>query len=125
MQQRKPAWWQLYLTVPIMLGLSVLESKFPVPGISPTLADLLIVLFAFSAMIVWVHINRGAIEYDEIQKDKSLDHLKVTVYEPQAEPREDEKDREHWQPDLSIQPENHLETIGLPEQEDEGTWQLN
>jgi hypothetical protein len=125
MQQQKPAWWQLYLIVPIMVGLAVLESKFSLPGISSELADLLIVFFAFSAMFVWVQINRGLIEYDEIQKDRSLDHLKVTVYEPPAQTEDEEKDQEHWQPNLSIQRETHLEFIGLSEPEDEDTWHLN
>ena len=32
MQSRKPAWWQLYLLVPIMFGLIALERLLPLPA---------------------------------------------------------------------------------------------
>ncbi len=79
---QKPAWWQLFVLVPLMFGLMVVEHLTPLPGISDEIVDVGIVAFTFVAMIGWVQVNGGVLERYEIDRDKSLDDLKITVYEP-------------------------------------------
>jgi hypothetical protein len=82
MKQRKLAWWQLFALVPIMLGLMVIEQLAPLPGVSPEIVDVGIVLLTFGAMIAWVNINAGLLEWYYIEKDEMQDNFRVTVYEP-------------------------------------------
>ncbi len=82
MQNQKPAWWQLFMLVPLMFVLLVIEHLAPLPGVSDEIVDVGIVALTFIAMIGWVQLNSGLLERYEINRDKSLDDLKVTVYEP-------------------------------------------
>jgi hypothetical protein len=84
MKNRKPAWWQLYLLVPIMGALLFSEYLAPLPGASPQIVDAGIVVLIFGAMLAWVQFNGGLIERDNMDKDKSSQDLKITVYEPSS-----------------------------------------
>ncbi len=89
MQNRKPAWWQLFLLVPIMVGLLLLEHYVPLPGVSAEIVDVGIVVFTFVGMLVWVHVNGGLLEWYEVNQDESSHDLKVTVYEPASKRKGD------------------------------------
>lgn len=122
MQNRKPAWWQLFLIVPVMLGLSLLEARHPVPGIAPELADMLLVLLSFSAMLAWVQTNLSVIEHEEIDKYKLQHNLKVTVYEPETARTEESNNLEVWQPMLSNDEPSRLPVAAFMKKEDENLW---
>ncbi len=62
MRDRKPAWWQLYLLVPIMFVLVVLEQLRPLPGISQQAVAAVITLATFGSMLLWVQVNGGMLE---------------------------------------------------------------
>ncbi len=81
MKTRKPAWWQLYLLVPIMLGLVALEALRPLPGVSDQIVDAAIVLLFFGSMLFWVHANGGLLERYYMEHDEPYD-FKVTLYAP-------------------------------------------
>lgn len=89
MQNRKPAWWQLYLLVPIMGVLLLLEFLEPLPGVSPQLVFAGIVVLIFGAMLVWVHLNGGLLERYDADKGEPSQELKVTVYEPASKRESD------------------------------------
>ncbi len=125
MQNRKPTWWQLYVIVPAMLGLGLLERQFPLPGISPELAEVLIVVSAFSAMIAWVRINRSTIEDTEAQTDHALEHLQVTVYAPHAQADDDAPKPTTWEPDWTIAAANCLKTPDTTSAVGENKWSRN
>jgi hypothetical protein len=108
-----------------MLGLALLESRFPFPGISTEITDMLIVLVAFGTMLAWVQINLGVIEHDEMQQDNLADRLKITVYKPHAPLCDEEEELEPREPALSAQPEIQLERVGSVKRADESTWHLN
>ncbi len=94
MKNQKPAWWQLFVLVPLMFGLIGLEHLAPLPGISDEIVDIGIVSLTFLAMVGWVHVNSGLLERYELDRDKSLDELKITVYEPVSKIRESAKSSE-------------------------------
>jgi hypothetical protein len=95
MKSRKPKWWQLYLLVPLMFVLFAAEHWIPLPGVSPDLADAGIVVFTFVAMLGWVHVNGGLLEWYEVDQDRSYYDLKITVYEPTSKSKGDGNGSDH------------------------------
>ena len=89
MQSRKPAWWQLYIMVPIMFVLLAVEHWLSLPGVSPEAVDAAIVVFTFAGMLGWIHLNGGLLEWYEVDRDKSYYDLKITVHEPTSNKRAD------------------------------------
>ncbi len=82
MKTRKPAWWQLFLLVPVMLGLVGLEALKPLPGVSDQIVDAAVVVLFFGSVLEWVHMNGGLLETYSMEQDGACD-FKVTVYSPQ------------------------------------------
>jgi len=125
MQSRKPAWWQLYLLVPIMFGLIALERLLPLPRASDAIVDAAIVVLTYGAMLFWVHINGGLLERYEMERDTSLRHLTMVVYEPTCNTEDanvDWKERKVFTlPRAAIQARVGALGVG----EDEAKWSLN
>jgi hypothetical protein len=58
----KPAWWQLYgLVVLLVSVIGVIEVSIPA-GILRTILESADVVLAFGLMLVWCHHNRTALE---------------------------------------------------------------
>ena len=91
MKTHKPAWWQLYLLIPIMFVLIAIESLEPLPGMSNDIVDAGIVVLFFVAVLGWVHLNGGLLERYYMDQDGNYD-LKITVYEPASKPKDDAND---------------------------------
>ncbi len=68
--RRKPNWWLLYLTVPLMLGLLVIEGRMPYPLVVHRIAEVVIVLLSFGLMFLWVRANEGGLIDEEIEKGR-------------------------------------------------------
>jgi hypothetical protein len=75
----KPAWWQLYLWLLLMLGLSVLTMFTAIPAVWQTAVHLLWWLLTWGGMAVWVWANRVALEDEDRAK-----HLARTRPTPSA-----------------------------------------
>ncbi len=88
---RKPAWWQLYLLIPVMALLLGAAQVDPLPGVSKSVTDILIIVFTFGSMGVWVWDNRDKLYEDYMNRYPVDEELKITVYEPLAQ---QEKNRE-------------------------------
>jgi len=91
MKNRKLAWWQIFMLVPIMVALVVLEGVDPLPGVSGGTADAGIVVLFFIAMLGWVHLNGGLLERYYMEQDGDYD-LKITVYGPAPKTEADGND---------------------------------
>ncbi len=68
-RKQKPNWWLLYLTVPLMLALLVLESQIPYSLVFHRIVEFAIVLLGFGLMFVWVRANEGAMINEEREKE--------------------------------------------------------
>jgi hypothetical protein len=125
LQSRKPAWWQLYALVPLMIGLVVIEHLDPLPGVPAKVVDAGIVVLTFGAMLVWVHFNGGLVEYYEMQRDESLRNLKITIYDPQSDTMKDVDASNLWTPSMLSDPANAFAVRWQGEDEDTEKWSLN
>jgi hypothetical protein len=75
----KPAWWQLYLWLLLMLGLSVLTMLVAIPAAWQTVVHIVWWLLTWGGMVVWVWLNRGALQDEDRAKD-----LARTRHKPSA-----------------------------------------
>ncbi len=82
-QSRKPTWWLLYLTVPLMIALLLIDAHMPYALNVHRIADLAIVLSGFALMALWVCANKDALVDEEIEKE-------VWVLEPDLAPEDSE-----------------------------------
>ena len=62
MKRPQPTWWQLYLLIPIMGLLMIVEHLAPLPGVSDQLVDLGIIALVFGAMLFWLKRNAAGLE---------------------------------------------------------------
>ena len=125
MQYRKPAWWQLYALVPLMVGLLLAEHWDPFPGISPEIVDLGVVALTFSAMLFWMRLNSGLIEYDEMRRDKTFHSLRITIYDPQTDSSQDAEKFRRWSPVRLPDPADSISASRQGEREDMEKWSHN
>jgi hypothetical protein len=124
-KERKPAWWQLYILVPVMLGLILVEQLDPLPGIASEIVDLSVVVLTFGTMLAWMRINSGLIEFEEMEKDESLRYLNITLYDPQSDTSNDLGESNLWTPSMIPHPANPIPVGRQGEQEDTEKWSLN
>ena len=113
MQHRKPAWWQLALLIPIMFGLMALDHVFPLASISDGNVDAGILILTFVAMLVWLNKNGGRLEWYYVDKDRALDNLKITVYEPVSKMQSADMQPEDSTPALRTNGDDRT-TLALP-----------
>jgi hypothetical protein len=87
MKKRKPQWWQLYIGLPFLCSLFVVEIDLHLSETYDTVLQLAILGLIFLFMQVWLRANRGALlELDERAPERQ-ETWGVRVYEsPAAEP---------------------------------------
>ncbi len=68
-RRQKPNWWLLYLTVPLMLAVLVLEGHMSYALVIHRIAEFGIVLMGFGSMLLWVRANEGGLIDEEIEKE--------------------------------------------------------
>lgn len=65
MYNRKPAWWQLFALLPLMVGAVLLVNHLGWGQTAGTVADVLVIVATFAAMGLWMSANETAIEVAE------------------------------------------------------------
>ncbi len=125
MKNRKIAWWQPFLAAPIGFGLMILEHLHPLPGISNSLVDAVIVILIFAAMLAWVQINSGLLEWYYVQRDESGYDLKITVYEPEAENKSQEEADEEAAPANNHRPPLRMRRASIIRSKEQDRWYPN
>ncbi len=128
MEHRKLAWWQIYLLVPLMFGLLALEHFFPLPRVSADEVDAGAVVLVFVAALLWVQVNGGLLEWYYIEHDEPHYDLKITVYEPAAARKKQQRILSHG-PNYLDSPTESLESFAKRktemEPEEQDRWLLN
>lgn len=59
-EKRQPRWWQVYVMLPMFMGLFWLELKLPLTYTENIVAQLGILALIFVCMELWLHANRSA-----------------------------------------------------------------
>lgn len=62
-KKHSPAWWLLYLSLPLMFGLFWIEFHLTLSETGHWIAELVIFLGVLRYMFLWLRYNAGAIIY--------------------------------------------------------------
>jgi hypothetical protein len=67
-KKQRPSWWLLYLSLPIMIGLFLLEMRLSLSDTGHRFVELIIVLIVFGSMSLWLKANRGALIQEDLER---------------------------------------------------------
>ena len=76
-RKKKPQWWQVYVMLPLLAGLFVLEIRLGLNGTANILAQLGILFLVYAFMHLWLRTNRRAL----MDMDAELGTWQFKVYE--------------------------------------------
>jgi hypothetical protein len=60
-KKRHPQWWQLYIGLPLLVGLFWSEMQLPLTPTENIIAQLGILILIFGFVQLWLHANRSAL----------------------------------------------------------------
>jgi hypothetical protein len=64
----RPAWWQLYLLVPVMIGLLVLQARAPFSELGHEAATIGVLLLVYALIGLWLRANERALLRGPVEK---------------------------------------------------------
>lgn len=121
-KHRKPAWWQMFALVPLMLGLMLASTDLALPQWAEEAVEIGIVVAAFGGMLFWVHINASLLEQEALERDDAFSTLHITIYDPESKSNEDLADpTEFGLTDLAAM----VRAGWIIERKESEKWQLN
>ncbi len=83
---KRPAWWQLYIGLPLLCSLFVFEIDLHLDQTDNIILQLLILGLIFAFMQAWLRANRGALMETDEHAPERKEPYGVRVYEfPSAE----------------------------------------
>ena len=85
MKSRKPVWWPILLSIPIMLGLVILLHAAHLGTAWEDAGDGLTFILIMAALMALVRMNERAMMWSDVEKNRVANDLKVTVYLAPAE----------------------------------------
>ena len=68
----RPAWWFLYLSIALVLGLFWIEAKSPFSAAGHTWAEVGLVLILYGLVTAWLKANEAAMIAEEREKYKRM-----------------------------------------------------
>ena len=67
-KKQRPSRWLLYLSLPMMIVLFLLEMRLSLSDTSHRFAELVIVLIFFGSLSLWLKANRGALIQEDLER---------------------------------------------------------
>ena len=83
-KKQQPSWWLLYLSLPVMIGLFLIEMRLSLSGAGHRLAEIIIVLVVFGFMWIWVNANTGAIIHEDLERWRAVSRMDSSSKSPQT-----------------------------------------
>ena len=80
-KNKKPQWWQLYLTLPLLAGLFLLEMRLPFTSTEHIIAQLGILWLIYASVQVWIKANRRALMGLDEEPDERQGEWRIRVLE--------------------------------------------
>lgn len=77
----RPKWWQLYLVLPLLIVLFILEVRLPFSTTEHEIAQLGILAVIYGLVHLWLRANRSAFYKMDIEKEKLRASRVVKIYE--------------------------------------------
>ena len=67
-KKQRPSWWLLYLSLPMMIGLFLIEMRLSLSDTGHRFAEFIIVLIVFGSMSLWLKANTGALIQEDLER---------------------------------------------------------
>jgi hypothetical protein len=67
-KKHHPSWWQLYLSLPLMIGIFLIETRQPLTAAGHKMIELFILLIFFGYISLWLKANTGAMIQEDLDK---------------------------------------------------------
>jgi hypothetical protein len=67
-KKQRPSWWLLYLSLPMMIGLILVEMRQPLPETGHKMAEFVILLVIFGYIWLWSKANAGALIQEDLER---------------------------------------------------------
>jgi len=84
-KNHRPSWWLLYLTLPMMIGLFLLEMRSSLSETGHRFSELIIILIVFGSMSLWLEANKGALIQEDLERrDAALEADSSPISPPSA-----------------------------------------
>jgi hypothetical protein len=83
--QQHPAWWQLYLTFPLLIGLFAVEHALNLSAFGHQVAQIVVILSVFGVVRAWVNANARALNnLDDMEDHGAIRVLRMPIARPSA-----------------------------------------
>ena len=69
-KRQHPSYWLLYLSLPVMIGLFLLQMRLSLSDTGHQLAQIMIVLIVYGSIWLWLKANQGAIIWEDLEGSK-------------------------------------------------------
>jgi hypothetical protein len=66
-KKQGPSWWLLYLSLPMIIGLFLIEMRLSLSDTEHRLAELIILLAVFGSIWLWLRANTGALIQEDLE----------------------------------------------------------
>jgi hypothetical protein len=86
-REDRPKWWQVYLTLPLLITLFVLDTRLKISSRGHTIAQIGIVLLVYGYVHLWLKANARALS----NMDQGQIEGKITVIQIPPSPLDDER----------------------------------
>ena len=84
-KKQRPSRWLLYLSLPMMIGLFLLEMRLSLSDTGHRFAELIIVLIVFGSMSLWLKANTGALIQEDLERWHTALRTDSSPISPQSE----------------------------------------
>ena len=81
-KKRQPKWWQVYIMLPLLVGLFYPEMQLPLTQTEHTVAELGILALIYVCMQLWMRANRSAL----MQTVDEEGYWRINVFDLPPEP---------------------------------------
>ena len=83
--KQRPSWWLLYISLPMMVSLFLLEMRLSLSDTGHRFAELIIVLIVFGSMSLWLKANTGALIQENLERWHTALRADSSPISPQSE----------------------------------------
>jgi hypothetical protein len=66
-EKQRPSWWLIYLSLPIMIGLFLIQIRLPLSDTEHRLVEFIILLVIYGSISIWLQANTGALIRENLE----------------------------------------------------------
>ena len=78
-KKQHPSWWLLYLSLPMMIGLFLIEMRLSLSDTGHRFAEFIIVLIVFGSMSLWLKANAGALIQEDLERWQAMEPKSIPL----------------------------------------------